>query len=310
VWLWISQGMTVSPIDRPPRPKPQAHAGRGADDTQSWTAAKDQLDRDGYALLNLGPDALALCDQVTLETDAMVSAKGVGRVQDAWRRSLAVRALATHPVVIDFLQEAYGREPFAFQTLNFRVGTQQEVHSDTVHFNAEPQGLMCGVWVALEDISPDSGPLLYYPGSHRLPRLTMADVGVKDRRGTPDDYIRLYVPALAAQLKAAGLQAQTATISKGQAFVWAANLAHGGSPITNPALTRRSMVTHYLFRNSLYYTPMMSDEPNDDLQVRLPQDVATGRFVWPRKGGRIVVPKPMRILRDIRSRMFRVVLAQ
>ena len=238
----------------------------------------------------------------------MVSARGVGRVQDAWRRSPGVRALATHPVVLDFLRKAYGREPFAFQTLNFRMGTQQEVHSDTVHFNAAPEGLMCGVWVALEDISPDSGPVLYYPGSHRLPRLTMADVGVKDRRGTPDDYMRLYVPALAVQLESAGLQARTATISKGQAFVWAANLAHGGSPITNPAQTRRSMVTHYLFRNSLYYTPMMSDEPNDDLQVRLPQDVATGRFVWPRKGGCIVVPKPRQIFRDVRNRIFRVVL--
>ena len=28
---------------------------------------------------------------------------------------------------------------------------------------------MCGVWVALEDITEDNGPLHYYPGSHRLP---------------------------------------------------------------------------------------------------------------------------------------------
>jgi len=302
--------MTVSPVDRPCRLEPQSHPGRGDDDKVASAAAKAQLDRDGYVLLDLGPDALALCDQVTRETDAMVSAQGVGRVQDAWRRSPAVRALATHPVVLDFLHEAYGREPFAFQTLNFRVGTQQEVHSDTVHFNAAPEGLMCGVWVALEDISPDSGPLLYYPGSHRLPRLTMADVGVKDRRGTPDDYIRLYVPALAAQLKAAGLQAQTATISKGQAFVWAANLAHGGSPITNPALTRRSMVTHYLFPSSLYFTPMRSDEPNDDLLVRLPQDVATGRFVWPRRNGRTVFPKSIQIAGALTRRCLRSVRAE
>lgn len=28
---------------------------------------------------------------------------------------------------------------------------------------------MCGVWVALEDVGPDQGPLVYYPGSHRWP---------------------------------------------------------------------------------------------------------------------------------------------
>jgi len=32
---------------------------------------------------------------------------------------------------------------------------------------------------------------------------------------------------------------------KGDALIWAADLAHGGSPITDPRLTRRSLVTHY-----------------------------------------------------------------
>ena len=269
----------------------------------------EDYDRNGYAVLDLGPDVIELCDRVTRETEAMVADNGVGRVQDAWRRSSAVRALATHPVILDHLRQAYNREPFAFQTLNFRVGTQQETHSDTVHFNAAPEGLMCGVWVALEDITPDSGPLLYYPGSHRLPRLTMADAGVTGRRGTQDDYYRLYVPALAAQLSAAGLETQTATIRKGQAFVWAANLAHGGSPILNPSRTRRSMVTHYLFRDSLYYTPMMSNEPDGELMVRLPQDISTGRFVWPRRQGRVIFPAPGQIAGAVARRLFRVVRA-
>ncbi len=38
-----------------------------------------------------------------------------------------------------------------------------------VHFNSIPQRFMCGVWVAMEDIAPDNGPLHYYPGSHKLP---------------------------------------------------------------------------------------------------------------------------------------------
>ena len=59
----------------------------------------------------------------------------------------------------------YGREPLPFQTLNFRVGTQQEPHSDAFHFNSDPPGFMCGVWVALEDIDEASGPLVYFPGS-------------------------------------------------------------------------------------------------------------------------------------------------
>ena len=34
---------------------------------------------------------------------------------------------------------------------------------------------MCGAWVALEDISADSGPLVYFPGSHRMPYLAARD---------------------------------------------------------------------------------------------------------------------------------------
>jgi len=33
---------------------------------------------------------------------------------------------------------------------------------------------------------------------------------------------------------------------KGDVFLWHGMLVHGGSPVKNPALTRKSMVIHYL----------------------------------------------------------------
>ena len=89
-----------------------------------------------------------------------------------------MRRLAAHPKIRRLLQAAYGRRPFAFQTLNFRRGSQQNLHSDTVHFNTEPQGFMAGVWIALEDVRPEAGPLIYKRGSHRLPVCNMQDLGV------------------------------------------------------------------------------------------------------------------------------------
>ena len=35
---------------------------------------------------------------------------------------------------------------------------------------------MCGVWIALEDVDPDEGPLSYYPGSPRLPYVSAGDL--------------------------------------------------------------------------------------------------------------------------------------
>jgi len=40
-----------------------------------------------------------------------------------------------------------------------------------------PEGYLVGAWVAVEDIHPDSGPLVYYPGSHRLPYYLSKEVG-------------------------------------------------------------------------------------------------------------------------------------
>ncbi len=101
------------------------------------------------------------------------------RIQDAWVFDEHVSKVAVADTVLEKLRLLYRREPIPFQTLNFPVGTQQKTHSDMVHFNSIPHRFMCGVWVAMEDITPDNGPLHYYPGSHKLPFYDMIDLGVK-----------------------------------------------------------------------------------------------------------------------------------
>ena len=101
------------------------------------------------------------------------------RIMDAWKISDNVKTIALNPKSSGILRELYGRKPLPFQTLNFPFGTQQAAHSDTIHFNSKPPGYMAGVWVALEDMDMDNGPLVYYPGSQKLPEVTMQDVGVE-----------------------------------------------------------------------------------------------------------------------------------
>ncbi len=240
------------------------------------------LHRDGAAVIDLGPQGVALCDQVIAQTERYF-AKGARRAQDAWRRSPAVRALSTLPIVESRLRLAYGRQPFAFQTLNFLVGSEQRAHSDAVHFHSEPQRFMCGVWFALEDVDPDAGPLFYHPGSHRRPVLSMAEAGVVERAPTVQDYERFYEPAFARQLDG---EPRLALLKKGQALVWTANLAHGGMPIEREGATRRSLVAHYFFENCLYYTPRFSHREQGRLHLRLPSSLRTGGWVWPRLDGR------------------------
>jgi ectoine hydroxylase-related dioxygenase (phytanoyl-CoA dioxygenase family) len=254
------------------------------------TLPSQAFERDGFLVFDPGLDA-DLVEAALAHTTGLYLNEGdppdssgervvyrdARRLQDAWRISAAVKEIATAPVVLDTLRALYGRTPLPFQTLNFRVGSEQKPHSDTIHFNAMPSGFMCGVWVALEDIDLDNGPVVYFPGSHRLPELTMADVlgaagegpGLArhwlDRLGRrsrlppadPGDYL-LYEERTAEVIRASGIEPRYATIRKGQAFLWSANLIHGGSPQTDRGRTRHSQVTHYFFEGCRWYTPLHS----------------------------------------------------
>jgi hypothetical protein len=198
-----------------------------------------------------------------------------GRVMDGWRSNAGVRALATHPQVLDLLRLLYGRDPIPFQTLNFWNGTEQLTHSDTIHFSCFPERFMCGVWVALEDITLRQGPLHYYPGSHEMPEFDYDDLGVAAIAGYPGttnpDVSRAYndyVAQLHGRLFEAAYPYRELAIKRGSFLVWSSNLLHGGSRRLEKTLSRKSQVTHYYFEGVLPYTPMFSKPSAREYFVR------------------------------------------
>lgn len=198
---------------------------------------------------------------------------GVGRLQDAWRDDADVRAIAANAAVLALLRKLYGRSAFPFQTLNFPVGSQQAGHSDSVHFSSLPERFMCGVWLAMEDVHPDAGPLFYVPGSHRWPVLSNAMIGRRGAGSALPSAQDPFAHAWAALSAAHGTPAATFLARRGQALIWCANLLHGGSPQHDRRRTRWSQVTHYYFDDCIYYTPAFSDEAIGQLQLRTPISV-------------------------------------
>jgi ectoine hydroxylase-related dioxygenase (phytanoyl-CoA dioxygenase family) len=190
-----------------------------------------------------------------------------GRITHAWRFSENVLAIATAPRVLQILQELFGCRMVGFQTLNFWIGTQQAPHSDAMHFRPKEPKMMCGVWVALEDIDMSNGPLIYYPGSHLLPFLDYDEVDFKADRSEFDTYEafihlrnRAYQDHVLGLLEEHKFEPRYGTIRRGQALVWAANILHGGAPQEDRTLTRHSQVTHYLPERSFaYHTPMRTE---------------------------------------------------
>jgi len=205
------------------------------------------------------------------------------RTQDAWQYSPEVRKIATNARVLEILRSVYGRRAFPFQTLNFPVGTQQEPHSDMVHFSSIPERWMVGVWVALEDISEAAGPLCYYEGSHKLPFFHPEQIG------SPYHYQK-YLELWKSLCTSAGLPLRHFLAKKGQALIWAANLIHGGAKQLDSTLTRWSQVTHYYFDNCLYYTPIHSSVFAGKAHIREPIDITVERKVSGKLFGSPVTP--------------------
>jgi ectoine hydroxylase-related dioxygenase (phytanoyl-CoA dioxygenase family) len=182
-------------------------------------------------------------------------------------------AVALNADVREFLAFALADEPLLFGSLTFEAGTEQGAHQDSIYFWTEPDAAMAGVWVALEDVHEDAGPLFYYRGSHKWGVFRAEDCW----RARPDLYeqtkkLGWWKPdnaaergRVAAELGATwhelmakriaerNAQPTPVVIKKGDALVWHAHLVHGGLPRKNRTLTRRSMVTHHIGRSACMF---------------------------------------------------------
>lgn len=206
------------------------------------------------------------------------------RIQDAWQFNEHVKNIAIRSSILEKLQLLYRRRPIPFQTLNFDRGTQQGTHSDMIHFSSIPERFMCGVWVALENVTEENGPLHYYPGSHKLPFYEMSDMGVKasdslKMKNGYMDYTDHYEVFIQEVVKSLGLKKKQLLIKKGQALIWAANLLHGGDTILTAGLSRHSQVTHYYFEDCTYYTPLFTDMLLKKIFLRDIVDITSGKHV-------------------------------
>lgn len=153
--------------------------------------------------------------------------------------------------VFDFLNLLAGREVVAIQSLFFEYGSQQMLHRDTVVVPTGAPAHLFGCWMALEDIHPDCGALAFIPGSHRLPYFELAPGEYQfDAQRMGEVEIRAGMAFEEEQCRRHGLETHLFTARKGEVLVWHASLRHGGGPVRDPSLTRKSFVVHFSTRDT------------------------------------------------------------
>ena len=168
------------------------------------------------------------------------------RLIDYYVNSTLAREAAFCPKITRFLRLIFERGVMAFQSLSFTVGSQQHMHQDGAYVVLSEPIQFAASWIALQDVEEGTGELEYFPGSHRWPDFLFSGE-FKHWKPARDgqEQLHAYYAYLYEVAEKRGVQPQRFLPKKGDALIWAADLAHGGSRITKPEATRRSLVTHY-----------------------------------------------------------------
>jgi ectoine hydroxylase-related dioxygenase (phytanoyl-CoA dioxygenase family) len=257
--LWVDRRDAASEIDR--RAESRAISEMDAKQLRHWV-------EHGYAILP-GAVGAEICDALRADLDRafdqgderlLMTSPAVdglqplragvdterARVVDAYVYYDPARRALFSDAIVRFLRIVFDDDPVLFQSLTFERGSQQRMHQDTAFVVTTSPLELAASWIALEDIYPGSGELTYLDGSHRLPEyLFSGKYKHWNAKRDGDEQQSKWRELIYRNAERMGLEQKTFLPRKGDALVWSADLAHGGSPVTDRSLTRKSLVGHY-----------------------------------------------------------------
>ncbi len=183
--------------------------------------------------------------QLPVEVRQRLRANERWRVHGFYRYSEATRDVYNSEEVRSVCSLLFDQPAIPHYSINFIYGSRQELHQDTAVFHVFPANHLIGAWIACEDVTPESGPLVFYPGSHR--------VGLYEKFDNyPQTNLRtcslLTTHQYNSQLAnaASDFERHQFLAKKGDVLLWNGLLIHGGDAIKDASRTRKSFVTHFI----------------------------------------------------------------
>lgn len=120
-----------------------------------------------------------------------------------------------------------------WQNMLFDRSTGTVDHYDSWYLDTMPRGYLTAAWIALENISEESGPFRYYPKSH----LQFLE-GSLDKL-SHEEFIRQ------SRKYAENNNYKSALLKKGDVLFWHPALIHGALSQVKPEYSRKSLTSHY-----------------------------------------------------------------
>jgi hypothetical protein len=163
----------------------------------------------------------------------------------------ALRVLALHPNIWHKINALIGEPMGLHLALTGFVSTERAWHQDTYLNPDYLWSYYLAVWIALDDVDPDSGPFEFVPGSHLWPALRRERLfrymtpALQQNEAWPSATQNAVGEICEREIERRGARTARFIPKKGDVLVWHSNLMHRGSLPKNPALERRALICHY-----------------------------------------------------------------
>lgn len=144
--------------------------------------------------------------------------------------------LLTQASIQHAIRILFGEPGRVVHTMYFDGNQTTWAHRDGHYIDSQHGGGMIGVWLAAEDIHPESGRFYILPGSHRQKVPGEAgDPNSSGYKARMNDFVRHGpLPCVAPIMQC------------GDILLWTALTIHGSLPTTAPDYSRRSFTAHYV----------------------------------------------------------------
>jgi hypothetical protein len=249
--------VTVDPAELPPLDRDGAAAAARSERQRQWA-------EQGYLILEG-----ALPESLVDEYVELRASLPEGLDHEAYIQVPKMRELALHREIVSTLEELFGEEMGLSLSLSNWTSTERNWHQDEYLNPPHVRAHYAAAWMALEDISPESGPFELVPASHRWGLMDRARV---QRFLTLKEIRSPHWPKLSESIlddvygrliEERGAKPKQFLGRKGDVLIWHACLAHRGSVPRDRTVQRRALICHYtaVSKGTSYY-PKVGSVPS------------------------------------------------